>query len=86
MLLAFDALFADPAYQEWREIRNVLTHRTAPGRRMYVGIGDDDAPATEWKLNSIPLDSTMAKGRRAELARMLGDLLSAVEAFISKKV
>lgn len=86
LLLAFDALLADPAYQEWREIRNVLTHRTAPGRRMYVGIGDDDAPATEWKLNSIPLDSTMAKGRRAEIARMLGDLLSAVETFISKKV
>ena len=68
---AFEALFADPAYQEGREIRNILTHRTAPGRRMYVGIGEDDAPPTEWKLNNIPLDASMVPNRRRELARML---------------
>ena len=86
MLTAFDAFFADPAYQEWREIRNILTHRTAPGRRMYVGIGNDDAPATEWKLNNIPMDATLIPARRAALVRAVDALLTAVEAFVAGKV
>lgn len=36
----------------------VLIHRTAPGRRIYVSIGGDDALPTEWKLNSVPLDES----------------------------
>jgi hypothetical protein len=82
---AFDAFFADPAYKEWREIRNVLTHRTAPGRRMYVGIGDDDAPLTEWKLNNIRLDSAMVPNRRRDLARMLTSLTEATEVFVARR-
>lgn len=85
ILGAFEELFADPTYIEWREIRNILTHRTAPGRTMYVGIGDDDAPETEWKLNSIPLDGAMVRGRRTEVARMLSTLLTAVSAFVSAR-
>ena len=86
LLAAVDAFFSDPAYQEWREIRNILTHRTAPGRRMYVGIGSDDAPATEWKLNNIPMDATLVPARRAALAGAVGALLTAVEAFVAGKV
>ncbi len=85
ILAAFDSLFEDPAYQELREIRNILTHRTSPGRRVYVGIGSDDAPATEWKLKNIPLDKSMARSRRYELARLLSTLLIAMETFVSKK-
>lgn len=85
ILLAFESLFEDPAYQELREIRNVLTHRTAPGRRMYVGIGSDDAPETEWKLKNIRLDRSMARSRRYELARLLATLLISMETFVSKK-
>lgn len=86
LLTAFDAFFGDPAYQEWREIRNILTHRTAPGRRMFVGIGNDDAPATEWKLNNIPMDATLVPTRRGALAAAVGALLVAVEAFVAGKV
>lgn len=86
ILLAISALFADPSYQEWQRIRNVLTHRTAPGRMMYVGIGNDDAPATEWKLDNIPLDSALVPTRRAALARALTALLESIETFVRAKV
>ena len=85
ILVAFEALFADPAYQEGREIRNILTHRTAPGRRMYVGIGKDDAPPTEWKLNNIPLDASMVPNRRRELARMLTSLIEGANVFVARR-
>ncbi|MDP3495482.1 MAG: hypothetical protein Q8R82_20430 [Hyphomonadaceae bacterium] len=86
ILLAISALFADPAYLEWQRIRNVLTHRAAPGRMMYVGIGNDDAPATEWKLDNIPLDNSLIPTRRAALARALAALLGAIETFVRAKV
>jgi hypothetical protein len=83
ILGSFDALFADAQHQELREIRNILTHRTAPGRRMYVGIGDDDAPSAEWKLNNIPMDDALVPTRRRELARMLTSLVEATDAFVA---
>lgn len=82
ILSAFAALFADPKYQEWREIRNVLTHRTAPGRRIYVSIGDDDAPPAEWKVNNSPLDSSIVSNGRRELSRLLTGLLTAGADFV----
>lgn len=85
ILVVLETLFSDPAYQEWREIRNILVHRTAPGRQMYVGIGSDDAPETEWKLNKIPLDSSMVRGRRIELSRVLNSLLGGVAVFVDQK-
>ena len=81
---SFAALFADPAYQGLREIRNVLTHRTAPGRRMYASLGAEDAPATEWKLNNVPLDGALAPERERDVARMLGGLITAAAAFTSR--
>jgi len=81
-LIVLDMFAADPAYLEWKEIRNVLTHRTAPGRRMYVGIGVDDAPPTEWKLNDIPMDETLVPTRRAAHARLLGHLMDGGAAFL----
>lgn len=81
-ITVLDAFATDPAYLEWKEIRNVLTHRTAPGRRMYVGIGVDDAPPTEWKLNDIPMDETLVPARRAALARLLAHLMDAGAIFL----
>lgn len=71
----------DPAYIEWREIRNILTHRTAPGRTVFVGIGDDNLP-DQWKINQIPLDVTMAPQRRANLSRLLEMLLQGIDEFV----
>jgi hypothetical protein len=62
---------------------NVLTHRTAPGRRIYVSIGVEDAVPTEWKLNNSLLDETISTDGRKQLARVLGVLLTGSAAFAS---
>lgn len=82
ILTAFGATFADAAYREWREVRNVLTHRTAPGRTIFVSIGSDDDLPPLWKINNIPLDSATAAIRRTHAARMLSRLLEAAALFV----
>lgn len=82
----FDEIFQDLAYKDWREVRNILTHRTAPGRRMYVSIGDDDAPSTEWKLKNIVLDQLLVQERRASLSAITRKLLTSSEAFLKRRV
>ena len=82
VLVAFGATFLDPAYREWREVRNVLTHRTAPGRTIFVSIGSDDDLPPLWKINNIPLDGLTASTRRAQAARMLSRLLEATALFV----
>lgn len=81
-----DAFVTDAAYLQWKEIRNVLTHRTAPGRRMYVGFGADDAPPTTWKLRDIPIDETLIPTRRAALVRLLNDLLNGSAIFLGSRI
>jgi hypothetical protein len=84
LLKAFQKLFADPGYLEVRDIRNVLTHRTAPGRRMYVGIGSGDAPPVEWKLNNVVLNEAMVPTRHAALSHLLRDILCETAAFLRR--
>ncbi len=79
-------VFTDPEYQKLREIRNVLTHRTAPGRTMYVSLGSDDTPATEWKLNNSPMDSSIITHSQKELSRLLEILLDAFSVFVSARL
>lgn len=86
ILLSFTDLFADPEYQQLREIRNILTHRTAPGRRMYVSIGSDDTPSTEWKLNSIPVDESIVINAVQALSRLLTQLLNASDDFVKRHI
>lgn len=86
ILNELDALLADTAYQRWREIRNVLTHRAAPGRTMYVSLGDDDLPPTEWKLTRASLgDSVVVDGRR-DLSRLMSGMLSATDIFVRGRI
>lgn len=85
LLVTFASLFGDPAYQRWRDMRNVLTHRAAPGRRVYVGIGIDDAPPVEWKLNNIPLDAALVPERQRELAKLISDVVSAADTFLATR-
>jgi hypothetical protein len=81
LLLSIAALFADPSYIEWREIRNILTHRAAPGRTFYVGFEDEEHLPDHWKIKDIPLDNLMAKSRRTALSRMLIQFLEATNLF-----
>jgi hypothetical protein len=80
-LIAFQSVFADPAYREWKEVRNVLTHRTAPGRTIFVSIDSDEDLPPRWKINDIALDQQTATTRRAHAARMLTGLLEAATVF-----
>jgi hypothetical protein len=76
----------DPSYLEIREVRNVLTHRAAPGRTFFVGIGSDDALPDLWKIKSIPLDAKMAPARRTELCRLLKQLLAGADDFTKARL
>lgn len=86
MISSLSAFFANPEYQQLREIRNVLTHRTAPGRRMYISIGSEEAPATEWKLNDVPVDESIVESAMSELSRLLLQLLTAGEDFVKRHI
>jgi hypothetical protein len=86
LLDAFADLFGNLAYQRLRDMRNVLTHRAAPGRRMYVGIGSNDAPPVEWKLNDLPLNSALVPEHQRELAKLISSVLSAANTFVAAKV
>jgi hypothetical protein len=86
VLAAFDAVFCDAAYRELREVRNVLTHRTAPGRTIFVGIGSDEDLPARWKINNIALDGRMASARRADVARLLAVLLEAAAVFVEARI
>lgn len=85
-LKTFTTLFADSKFQQLREIRNILTHRTAPGRRMYVSIGGEDAPVTEWKLNNVPINESIVIDAAKELSRLLLNLLTGCENFVQRHI
>lgn len=82
LLMDINKLFMDQEYQRWREIRNILTHRAAPGRTMYVSLGDDDQPPTVWKLNNSPINESIAINGHQELSRLLNEILSAIDSFV----
>ena len=82
ILRAFSSMFDDLEYQEWRAVRNVLTHRSAPGRVMYLSLGADNELPTEWKLNRKPIDATLTANGRRELVRLLAALLVAGDVFV----
>jgi hypothetical protein len=74
----------DPAYRHLHDVRNVLTHRSAPGRRFFLGGGGDgDVPIPdEWKNLEIRLDRDMTRTRELELARLLTLLLEGSSVFV----
>jgi hypothetical protein len=80
------ALTASTNYIEWREIRNILTHRAAPGRTFFVGIGGagDEPLPDQWKIKGIALDKKMAVSRRSQLADLLNQLLNGSQEFVER--
>jgi hypothetical protein len=69
IISALTTLTGSDDYKALRATRNILTHRAAPGRLMYVSVGEDDAPPTEWKLDGQPITDDL-------LVRRLGQLVS----------
>jgi hypothetical protein len=73
-----DSVLKASSYLEWQEVRNVLTHRVAPGRTFFVGSGSTD----QWNIKNIPLGPKMAPARRAALSHLTSKLLEGIDQFI----
>jgi hypothetical protein len=86
ILATFAAVFTDAAYREWKEVRNILTHRTAPGRTIFVSVESDEDLLARWKINDIPLGRETASVRRGHAARMLSALLNAAAVFTESRI
>jgi hypothetical protein len=71
-----------PPYEEWREVRNVLAHRSAPGRI----ITPTNVPGSQipdvWRLKDLAIDESLTASRRQWLTGTLADLLAATERFV----
>jgi hypothetical protein len=80
-----ETLLGEPTFKEMREIRNVVVHRSMPGRRMYVGLVQDDAPPTEWKMRNIKLNEEMTKNLLYNFQRNFSTLIEGIETFLSIK-
>lgn len=68
-------------YKGLRGARNILTHRTAPGRLMYVSIGDDDAPPTEWKLDGQPITDDLLMLKKTQLTALFKTAMVELDKF-----
>lgn len=81
------SVLSDQDYLESREVRNILTHRAAPGRTFFVGLGIAEEPlADEWKIKGIVLDERMAPDRKAQAARILLTLLTGIKTFVETRM
>ncbi len=69
-------------YQRWKEMRNILSHRSTPARKIFVG-GDHDGDAV-WG-ETIQIDEDTTASRRRWLAETLGNLLEAADVFTAAK-
>jgi hypothetical protein len=81
-----DVISSELTCLEWREIRNVLSHRAAPGRTFFVGIGGPDGLPDQCKIKNIMLDADMAPARRAQLANLLNKFVAAIDDFSSARL
>ncbi|MCK5491166.1 MAG: hypothetical protein KAI67_04965 [Candidatus Pacebacteria bacterium] len=79
-------LIADSEFEKIRNTRNILTHRAAPGRKIYLNIGEDESLPTEWKLNNKPLNEFIVKSNEDNMKRLLNNLLNAGEEFCKLKL
>jgi hypothetical protein len=86
-------LLSDPAWNDWKLVRNTLAHRSAPPRQVQVHIQDwalgqppDPPPASTkevyWLGRLLEPDTTIQ--RREQLARWVDELLTAYERFLQR--
>jgi hypothetical protein len=78
----FSALLDSPEYREWRDIRNILSHRQAPPRQHYVG-GSANGTATWQVLQGLVLNDVTTTARRTWLANEVAGCIHAAESFVN---
>lgn len=95
---ALGQLTGDQSFIKWKEVRNVLAHRSAPrrahSRTIAVSIPSGDAPATvntpsdpppTW-LNGVLIDVNTTSARRAWLADVTHKILEAAATFVAARL
>jgi hypothetical protein len=74
---------SSPEFRAWKEVRNILAHREAPGRTIFLS-NSGSSPAALWKVG-IPLDANTTASRRKWLAETLGLLIKETDIFTSNR-
>jgi hypothetical protein len=75
------AVLDNTDHRNWREARNILTHRAAPGRDFRTG-GDD--AGTYWMGGTLDADAFVS--RRAWLASTIEEMLASFQVFASARL
>lgn len=75
----------DPAFTQWDNFRNILAHRSAPGRAFYASAGASTPdPPPDWKIApaaNLKIDADLTPCRLAWLTDTLAKLVSAADVF-----
>ena len=79
-----EVLIRDDDYKDWRAFRNVLLHRSAPGR--IISVGGESPRHDTWKLKETFLTRELTSTRRHWLASVLQDLLSKALPFVESHI
>ena len=87
LTVALKRIIDDDVYREWKEIRNILTHRTVPGRIIYASVGSAKRPPppAQWKIG-IQLDESTTGARREWLAQTVNALLREADKFTANRL
>lgn len=80
------ALRGDPQFTEWSEVRNILTHRAAPGRMIDLQLGgpNDGTRSANWQ--AFRLDDRFTDQRLTWLIARLAALIGCAETFVAKRL
>jgi len=76
--ISLQKMLTDPIYKEWKIIRNILAHRSLPGRRFHHG-GSHDGK-TLW-IEGIQIDANTTVSRREWLVNTISILFKDAETF-----
>ena len=78
----------DPVLENWKDVRNILAHRAAPGRVIYGSVGGaSPAPTAEWKIHlhsnrsNLKIDCNLTPPFLGWLISTLGGLIVAADGF-----
>jgi hypothetical protein len=68
-------LVTGPHFAEWDSYRNILAHRSAPGRNLFASVGQSSPdPAADWKIDwsgSVKIDVNLTPPRLSWLVAFL---------------
>lgn len=81
--LALNQLIDSSEYKEWKEIRNILAHRIAPGRSFHHG--GSHHGETLW-IKGIQIDNNTTVSRRKWLAKTFSNILQEAKDFTDSQI